>query len=65
MRGPIGHVYSDGLNLEGDRTVFGKHGCYHVDDNIQLGLVRRCCIDEDIGSLAWHDLGICPSARNP
>lgn len=34
MRSTIWHVDSDGLNLEGNGTVFGKHGCDHVDNDV-------------------------------
>lgn len=34
MRGAIGHVDLDRLNLEGDGTVLGEHGCYHIDHNV-------------------------------
>jgi hypothetical protein len=36
MRSTVGHVNSDGLNLEWDRTVLGKHRCHHVDDDITV-----------------------------
>ena len=75
MRGTVGHVDEDRLDLEGDSTVLGEHGSYHVDDDVtdiswhlggclhlQLGLVRCGRVDEDVCRLAWYDLGIYLSA---
>lgn len=34
MRSTVWHVNTDGLDLERNGTVFGKHGSDHVDDDI-------------------------------
>jgi hypothetical protein len=36
VRSTVGHVDSNGLNLEGNGTVLGKHRCHHVDDDITV-----------------------------
>jgi len=32
----------------GHRTILGEHGCNDVDNNIQLRLVSRSDVDEDV-----------------
>lgn len=59
MRGTVGHVDLNRLNGEGNGAVFREHGSDHVDDNVQLGLVRSGRVDEDVLGLAGDDLGVC------
>jgi hypothetical protein len=75
VRGTVRHVDENRLDLEGNGTVLGKHGCYHVDNDVtaiswnlgawlslQLGLVRCGRVDENVCRLAWHDFGVFGSA---